>query len=81
MGTFANSVHFSVQPGAADEFMTTFNAMNKWPGLESLKLVQSSESLTAQRSFVSPSSIKGLPHRAPHWSLDESVSKALRFVK
>ena len=54
-GSSANSVGSSVQPGAPDESITTFNAMNKWPD--------------------------GLPHRGPHWSLDESVSRALRFVK
>ena len=54
-GTSANSVGSSVQPGAADESITTFNAMNKWPG--------------------------DLPHRGQHWSLDESISRALRFVK
>ena len=48
MGTFANSVRFSVKPGAAEQFMTTFNAMNKWPGLESHKLVQ-----TGENSFLS----------------------------
>lgn len=44
MGAFANSVRFSVKPGSVDKFLTAFSAMNKWPGLESHRLVQTSES-------------------------------------